>query len=136
MPFRYLPHTADAEFIAEGNSWEEVFSESAKAMLSIMCDLKRVEGKIEKEIELKAKSREDLLHDFLDELLYIFETENLIFKEFKLEIEDTRLRCKCYGERFDPKKHEAGGLVKAVTYHNLKTWEERGKKFARVVLDL
>jgi SHS2 domain-containing protein len=136
MSYKYIDHTADMEMIAEAESLEKLFLEAAKGMYGIMLKMSKVEQEMSKVIEITQKRRENLLHDFLDELLYLLETENLVFSGFQMRITGSKLRCVCKGEKFDSVKHEEGSLVKAVTYNKLKIWKKNKKFLANIVFDM
>ena len=136
MSFRYIEHTADMEIIAEGDSMEDLFVESARAMYGIILNLLKVEKKDTHLIELEAKNKEYLIHDFLDELLFLLETKGMVFSGFDMKIHGNKLKCYCEGEKFDSEKHEEGSLVKAVTYNKLKVWEMDGSFKANIVFDM
>ncbi len=73
--FKFLEHTADMKFQAFGKSLEEAFENAALAMFNVMYDGK-VAGKIKKKIKVSGKDRESLLYNFLEELLFLLDSEN------------------------------------------------------------
>ena len=134
--FEFLEHVADLRFMAYGKSLNDCFQNSAKAMFSAISDMKSIDEKDMKRIALKAEDLEVLLHDFLSELLFLFETEGLLFKKFHVSIDrnkEYRLRAELYGEKFDPKKHEIKTEIKAITYHEMLI-ERRNKEWVAEVL--
>ncbi|HDH40809.1 MAG TPA: archease [Candidatus Altiarchaeales archaeon] len=134
--FEFLEHVADLRFMAYGKSLNDCFQNSAKAMFSAISDLKSIDEKDLKRIALKAEDLEVLLHDFLSELLFLFETRGLLFKKFHVSIDRNkgyRLKAELYGEKFNPKKHEIKTEIKAVTYHEMLI-ERRNKEWVAEVL--
>ena len=136
MGFEFLEHTADLRFRAWGGSLDECFENSARAMWSAVIGPDTVSAETEKKMELEADSVEVLLHDFLSELLFLFETEGLVFKDFDVSIQDKRLSAVAKGERFDHKKHKIETEIKAVTYHEMLIKEENGEWSATVLCDI
>ena len=134
--YELLDHTADVIVRAYGTSWEEVFEELGKALFSAMLDVSRVEPRICKEFSLEFDNLEDLVVDYLNQLLLYKDAENLALSEFHVEIKDNTLKTRVCGEKINPKKHEPHGDVKAVSYHMLEVGEVEGRKYAQVVLDL
>ncbi|OYT42268.1 MAG: archease [Candidatus Aenigmarchaeota archaeon ex4484_224] len=132
--------TADVAFLAYGKSLEEVFENSALAMFEVMVNTSKVEKKEERRIEAKGFDLESLLFDWLNELLFFYGSENLVFSEFKVKIgkknEEFFLEGIAKGEKFDEKKHEPKTEVKAVTYHKMKIKKEDGIWKVRVILDI
>jgi len=134
--FEFLEHVADLRFMAYGKSLNDCFQNSAKAMFSAISDLKSIDEKDLKRIALEAEDLEVLLHDFLSELLFLFETRGLLFKKFHVSIDRNkgyRLKAELYGEKFNPKKHEIKTEIKAVTYHEMLI-ERRNKEWVAEVL--
>lgn len=139
MPYRFLEHMCDQLIEAWGKTLEEAFESAALAMFETMTDTKQIEEKEAREFKIQAEDLESLLYDFLTELLYYHDAENLIFKRFELSIRKNQtyeLKCKAYGERFDPNRHESRYVVKAVTYHLMRISKEDDKWTLRVLLDL
>ncbi|MBU4266920.1 MAG: archease [Candidatus Altiarchaeota archaeon] len=136
MKFEFLEHTADLRFRAWGDSLDECFENCARAMWSAVIRPDTVSAKTEKKMELEADSVEVLLHDFLSELLFAFETEGLVFRDFDVSIKDRGLSAVAKGERFDPKKHRIETEIKAVTYHEMLIKEEKGEWSATVLCDI
>ena len=118
--FEFLEHTADFKFRSFGESLEEAFSNAGKALFAHIIGLDSMEGREERKVEAHAPNREELLHDFLSELIFLFEDQQLLFREFKVEINENRLSATCLGEKYDPEKHQLLAEVKAVTYHDMK----------------
>ena len=82
--FEILEHTADIGIIAYGKDIREAFAGAAKGMFSLITepeDIKEVESR---DIELAATDRENLRVEWLNELIYLFDTENLLFKRFQI----------------------------------------------------
>ncbi len=135
--WKFLEHTADLKFLARGETLGECFQNSAEAMFSEMLDLNSVSEKIRKEIEMDADNLEGLLHDFLSELLFLFETSQIVFKNFEVEIRKKNkkyfLEAIAAGEKVNPKKHQIHTEIKAVTYHDLSV-EEEGNEWRAIVL--
>ena len=68
-----------------------------------------------------------LLVAWLNELIYLFDTENIIFKRFDItQLNSTRLKARSYGEKVDSAKHKLKTGVKAATYHMLKVDKTNG----------
>ncbi|MEM2918652.1 MAG: archease [Candidatus Altiarchaeota archaeon] len=138
--FEFLEHTADLKFIAYGKTLDELFQNSAMAIFYAMLEnIDLVSIKIKKEIELKSESIEILLHDFLSELLFIFETSSLILKKFEVKISQNGeyyLKASVFGEKFDRKKHRVSTEVKAITYHDLFVKKTEKGWMAQVVCDI
>ena len=134
--FEIIDHTADVGIVAYGDSVEEVFINAAYGMFSLIADLEKVAEVIRHEIVAEAPDQEELLVTWLNELLYLFDADNLIFSRFEIsDLGKDRLRAIAYGEKVDPARHDLKTQVKAATYHLLKL--EKGNRFrAQVILDI
>ena len=135
--FDVVEHTADIGVVAYGTDMREAFANAAYGMFSLMADLKQVREETSRYIEAEAGDRESLVVSWLNELLYMFDVERIIFKRFDiLELTSTRLKADAYGEKADASRHELRGGVKAATYHMLKVSKDRGRWSVRVIFDV
>lgn len=134
--FEIIEHTADIGIAAYGNDLKKAFTNAAYGLFSLMVDLKDVSDTLCREVKVTAESQEDLLVAWLNELLYIFEVENVLFGKFRIdEFTETRLRSKCYGELIDLARHKIKMGVKATTYHMLKIERKNGFR-VQVLFDI
>ncbi len=135
--YRLLEHTADIGVIAYGHSLNEAFANAAYGMFNVLSDLRNVRTVLCRDIEISATDREALLIEWLNELLFIFDVDNIIFKKFTItEMEETRLVAQACGEEVDPSRHRLRTAIKAATYHGLEIKEKDGVYVARVILDI
>ena len=136
-PFETFDHTADIGIIGRGATLGEALANAARAMFSLMVDLDRVEPREERRIEVEAEDVEGLLVNWLAELLYVSEVDNLVFNRFDVdEIGDTRIVARAFGEPLDLDRHNPKLMIKAVTRHMLEVAREDGGYRVRVVLDI
>lgn len=140
MRYRFLKHTADAKFQAFGKNLEEAFSNAATAMFEMITKTGKIEKKITKKIEIKAKDKESLLYKWLEELLFLLDTEFFMLNSvkkirIKKEKETYFLKAEITGDTFK-EEYERHGAVKAVTYNEMFIKEKKGKATVQVVLDI
>ena len=137
---RYEPleHTAEAGVIARGATLAEAFANAAEGMYALMLELDGIEERGEREVTLDDENLEALLVDWLLELLFLTETEGLVFRRFAVdELSERRLRARAWGERFDPERHHSHNvMVKAVTQHLLEIAQEDGGYRVQVLFDI
>jgi SHS2 domain-containing protein len=121
-PYEIIEHTADVGLSARGDTLAEVFSHLAKGMFDLVTDESQIDDRDRYEIECSADDLEQLLVDWLSELLFLHETEEVVFSRFDVHIDQNAgtLTAHVYGEPFDMSKHRVGMQIKAVTYHMLK----------------
>jgi SHS2 domain-containing protein len=120
--FELIDHTADIGFKVYGRTLKEVFENAARGMFALITDPKKVSAKKEFKVEVEAEDRETLLVEWLNELIYLFEVEHVVLKDFEITAWDEEhfLKGKARGEPIDEKLHEIGSAIKACSYHMLK----------------
>ena len=134
--FEILDHTADIGIIAYGADLRQAFANAAKGLFSLITSLGDVEEALHRDIELTADDAESLLVDWLNELVYYFDAEGILFKRFDIiELNNSHLKARGYGEKADSARHELKMGVKAATYHMLKV-EQDGLVRAQVIFDI
>jgi SHS2 domain-containing protein len=133
--YRLIEHTADIGLIAYGDTLAEAFGNAAYGMFSIIAELDRVTDKQSRQLEVSNGDLEGLLFEWLNRLLYYFDVEMLLFKRFEVDIlSEKRLKAKCYGEQYDPSRHQLKTGVKSATYHMLRV--DRQKNEVQVIFDI
>jgi SHS2 domain-containing protein len=130
--YRWIDHTAELELEIEAATETAIFIEALAALRELLGDGDRGEPSTH-EIELVADEMDELLADWLDELVYLAETDAFVPEEVTgLDLDRGRLRATVLGHRGTP-----SALVKAVTRHRLllEPAGENGWR-ARMVLDV
>ncbi len=134
--FEFFDHTADVGLVAHGSDLKEAYANAAYGMFSLIADLEEVQQDIQRDIDIQALDLESLVVDWLNELLYIFDVEHILFSRFEIiALDKNQLRAKAYGEKIDTSRHRLKTEVKAATYHSLKVEKENGFKI-QVILDI
>lgn len=154
LPYEIWEHTADIGILAHGKNPEELFSNAAIGMFDIITGKaqsggagKRSKPKIEQnyDIDISARTLDQLMVDWLSELLYRFSAFRFLGVKYDIKVEREarsgagagwRLRGKIYGATYEREKHGYGADIKAVTYHMLEVREENGIWSARVLFDI
>lgn len=125
MPrFRLIPHTSAIALYAYGASLAEEFSNAAYGMFSVMTDLRKVREIELRRFSVESMDNEALLFDWLNQLLYLFDVEHLLFKRFEVIIDKFFLFATCYGEYFNPERHKIIIGVKSAPYYLLEVKQE------------
>ena len=134
--FEILNHTADVGIIAYGADISQAFANAAKGLFSLITALDDVEEVTHRDIELTAPDPESLLVGWLNELIYLFDTDNILFKRFDITcLNETHLKARGYGQPVDISRHRLKMGVKAATYHLLKIDKNNGGK-VQVLFDV
>ncbi len=135
--FEILDHTADIGLIVYGENLQVLFENAGEAFFRLITDVRRVRYRVEKRIAIGGESLDRLMVDWLSELLYLHDVENLLFRGFKVEsVGKDGLKAVVKGEPFREGVHVIKTEVKAVTYHRIEVGQENGHWRAQVILDL
>ncbi|MEA1872439.1 MAG: archease [Chloroflexota bacterium] len=135
--FEIIDHTADVGIIAYGADVEELFSNAALALFSLITEPESVEEKLHLNLEVSSEDRDSLLIEWLNELIYLFDVKHILFNRFDIEsLTHNELKVTCYGEDLDPTKHKIKIGVKAATYHMLKLDKSDDGFKAQIILDI
>jgi SHS2 domain-containing protein len=135
--FEIIDHTADVGIVAYGTDVEELFSNAALALFSLITELESIEEKLHFDLKVSSEHRDSLLVEWLNELIYLFDVEHILFNRFDIEdLTHNQLKAVCYGETFDPMKHKIKVGVKAATYHMLKLDKNGGGYKAQIIFDI
>jgi len=135
MRYKFLEHTADVKFRAFGKTLEEAFSNSALALVETMTRNIKIKPRIKKNISVSGSDLENLLYNFLEEFLFLFDSERFVFAKIeKIEIKDNKLEAEILGDNAD--NYNISNDVKAVTYNSMFVKIETGKVTIQVVLDV
>jgi len=125
---------------------KQLFENAAEGMFSVMCDLKKIAPVVKKNVLINEESNislEGLLVLWLEDLIYKFEVDNMLFSRFKIKkflTEDSRsiIKADIFGEKVDFGKHEIVVAVKAPTYHMLEVRKDRNSSgwVGKVIFDV
>ncbi len=130
---------ADVCFVAYGKDINELFGNAAFATEEIMVDTKTVKPRVSHTIMLDKEKLEDLLYDFLSELIFLKDADSLVFSAITVKIEKNktyRLTALLKGEPLDRKHHVLRADVKAVTLHMFTIEKNKSTWSCQVVLDV
>lgn len=135
--FDFIEHTADVGIIAYGVELNEAFANAAYAMFTLIADLEEVQEQVSREIEVQAEDQESLVVIWLNELLYLLDTEGIVFKRFEITwLDENSLKAKAYGEPLDAGRHNIRGGVKAATYYMLRVAKDNDGYSVQVIFDI
>jgi len=135
--FEVINHTADVGIIAYGADIEELFSNAALALFSLIIEPESIKEKLHLDLEVSSEDIDSLLVEWLNELIYLFDVKHVLFNHFDIKsLTHNGLTATCYGEDFDPMKHKIKVGVKAATYHMLELDKSDDGFKAQVILDV
>jgi len=118
--FREVEHTADRALWVWGADLPALFAGAARGMYSLMDEELGDRGLVPtrwRNVALEAVDRETLLVEWLNELLYLAEAEDLLFVDFQVtSLSDSRLEARVGGVPAGVTR----GDIKAATFHGLE----------------
>lgn len=161
--FEIIDHTADIGLRIQAATLEGLFQEAAEGMFSLLVeDLTTVRRETPVSFEIFAgqgfalpehvgrgeggeapgipkrlsEPWEDLLHDWLAELLVSFDAKRMVFQRFEVQFTSTGLQGRAWGEKLDSSRHRPRMEIKAVTYHKLHIYQTEQGYESQVIFDL
>lgn len=137
MSYEILEHSADEKFHAEGSDRDEAFSEVVAAFAEIVGGDTR--GMYSHEIEVESEGLEALLYDFLDELIFLQDSECVVISHAeKIEFEELENGYRIFAKVLVDNITSDMSLldIKAPTYNEMKVDYADGNWVLEAVLDV
>lgn len=134
--YELIEHTADTGVKVKAKDLKSLFKQSALAMFDIVAK-RQAPAKSIKEIRIKqsADNLEELFLNWLNELLSLSATKELIFSDFRInKLSDSQLEAVALGRSV--KDYEIKTEIKAATYHQLKVKKTTSGWQAEVIFDV
>ncbi len=133
----FFEHTADLGLRATAPTLPELFAEMGRCLFAAVLDNPFEIRSIDQiELDVPGSNLEDLMFDFLREILYRFEVGGFLSGEFDVQQNENGLHVVIRGEAFDSARHVLSHEVKAVTYHELKVVQDDQSWLAEVIVDI
>ena len=137
--FQVIEHTADVGISVRASTREDLFSKASLAMFALMAERKNnAPAQLHSQIisvRLSAANREELLVNWLNELLSLSAVRGVVFSSFAFEkLSDTELAASAIGEALE--HYRINTEIKAATYHELSVENNQHQWKARVIFDV
>lgn len=137
--YKFLDHAADVKFIAEANTIEDSFKDSAYALKETICGEIDILGIEKRNIQLEGLDLPNLLYKFLEEFIYLLDAEDFLLstiEKIQIDKEKNILIAKVSGDKAS--NYKFTNDVKAITYNEMKIEEDTNKNLWKieVVLDV
>ena len=135
--YRITTHHTELAMRITASSQADLFANSAFALFDVMTDLAAVEIKERIPLEIEGNDRDDLLVNWMRELLYLYQSNGYLLKEFKInQVKDTVVNAEVCGEKVDPDRHEVKQEVASVAAHKSRMEKTGNRWIARVIFEL
>lgn len=135
--YRFVDHTADIAFEVVAETLPELLRDSGIAFYEAFAFVEKLESKAEREVVVSEDSPDYLLYSWLNELLYLFDTEKFAGKRIDVHVDEKgtlRAVAKIYGDKLTPEKVKLE--PKAITLHNFRVEKKEDGWYAFVVVDI
>ncbi len=135
--YQLLEHTADLGIRVSEEDIESVFINSARAMSDLIADINTIKPVISVEIKVQAQDRDELLKNWLSELLYYFHVKETLFSKFDIKIlDDNIISSVATGENLQRPRHSLKNDIKAVTFHALNIHKTGNQLSTDIIFDI
>jgi SHS2 domain-containing protein len=135
--YKFIDHTGDLGIQVFGENLPELFRHAGEAFFHIITERKKVRKSMSRKITVNADGLEDLLVNWLNEFVFLFDTEMLLFRDFDIpSLNEHHLEATVHGEPYDEKRHPIKTTVKGATYHQLEIYKEKDIWKAQVIFDV
>jgi SHS2 domain-containing protein len=135
--YRLIRNQSELVVRITGDSQADLFANSAVALFDVMADLEKIEVKERISLEVEGTDRDDLMVNWMRELLYLYQGSGYLLSEFKIrEVKDTLVRAEVCGEKIDPDRHEIKQEIGAVAFHKSRMQKTGNQWIAQVIFEI
>ncbi len=134
--YEVFEHTADLGLRVRGPDLETLFAEAGRGLTSLIVDPATIELRQSAAFRIEGRELDYLLFDWLNELLFAFEKDRLLYGEFVVSRDAEGVSVAARGEPLDLDRHVLDHEVKAITYHALKVEQRDNGWLAELIVDI
>ena len=130
---------ADIAYEAYGKDLNELFENAALAIFELSAEISTVDAKKKVNVNLENEKIDNLLYDFLSEILFLKDSKYMVFKKVKVSIKEgktNKISAILEGDTINPEKQHLENDIKAVTMHMFELKKEKNRYKATVVVDI
>lgn len=136
--YKIIDRSTDLLLRVTASDLAQLFAEAAGGLTSILVDNPdeiRPEQEISFNVAGDPEELDYLLFDWLNELLYLFDTEEILLSRFDVTLAEEGLMAKGHGERLDPGRHRLNFEVNNISYDHLLLEETETGFTAEIVVN-
>lgn len=135
--YRLNKHQSEIAVRVIGNSQADLFINSAFALFDVMVDIQAIENKERLPLEVEGTDRDDLMVNWVRELLYLYHSSGYLLREFQVrEVKDTIVRAEVCGEKIDPDRHEIKQEIASIAFHNSRMEKTGNQWTAHLIFEI
>jgi SHS2 domain-containing protein len=136
--YRITKHQSELAVKVVGASQADLFANSAYTLFDVMvADLDKVDCKDHISLEIEGTDRDDLMVNWMRELLYLYQGSGYLLKDFQIrEVKDTIVKAEVAGEKIDPDRHEIKQEIAAIAFHKSRMDKTGNQWTAQVIFEV
>jgi len=135
--YRLTTRQSELAVKVTGGSQADLFANSAFALFDVISDVEKIEIKERLPLEVEGADRDDLLVNWMRELLYLYQGSGYLLKEFVIrEVKDTSVKAEVCGEKVDPDRHEIKQEIVAVAYNQSRMTKTGNRWTAQLIFEV
>ena len=136
--YRITKHKSELAVKVVGASQADLFANSAYTLFDVMvADLDKVDCKDHIPLEIEGTDRDDLMVNWMRELLYLYQGSGYLLKDFQIrEVKDTIVKAEVAGEKIDPDRHEIKQEIAAIAFHKSRMDKTGNQWTAQVIFEV
>src|SRR5499426_310565 len=135
--YRITRHQTELAVRITGSSQADLFANSAFALFDVMTDPTTIEITERIPLEVEGSDRDDLMVNWMRELLYLYQGSGYLLKEFHIrEAKDTLVKAEVCGEKIDPDRHEINKEILGIAYHQSRMQKTGDQWTAQLIFEI
>ena len=136
--YRITKHQSELAVSVGGSSQADLFANSALTLFDVMVtDVGKIECTESIPLEVEGTDRDDLMVNWVRELLYLYQGSGYLLKEFLIrEVKDTLVKADVRGEKIDPDRHEIQQEIAAVASHKSRMQKTGNQWTAHLIFEI
>lgn len=134
--WEHFEHAADIGIRGYGTTLDQAFEQCAIALTAVISDLETINATECLNVQCQAENVDFLLIDWLNELIYLMATKNMLFKSFNVHIDKFKLSANICGESINTTQHAPAVEIKGATFTELKVEKNNNGWMAQCVVDV
>ncbi len=113
--YKVIRKSSELSIRLSGDSLPGILADAGVALFDLLVDMTAVEARESVTLEVEGLDNDDLVVNWMRELLYEYQASGFVLKEFDIHAAgEFFVRAEARGEKFDPDRHEERETIGAV----------------------
>ncbi len=135
--YRTVKRPSELLVKVSGKTQAELFANSAFALFDLMTDVEKIKLEENLPLEVEGVDRDDLMVNWMRELLYLFQGSGYLLREFQIhEVKEDYVRGEVGGEKYDPDRHEIQRDIRSIAFQQSRIEKTGDQWIAQVIFEL